>query len=114
MKKILYTILSICAIIYIAFLSLNIVMAETNWAPDMGWFQTWFDFIVNFGGVAIIFCFALVNFTGNPLKLVFFILLILAIVCYIIVTIAPEWFYNLFSSGGEETVEESLKLFLKI
>ena len=97
MKKVLYTILSVLSIIYIAFLIVHVVEANTDWAPDMGWFRQWFDIIVNFGGVAIIFAFALVNFAGSPLKTVFFILLILAIVCYIIVMIVPDFFYDIFS-----------------
>ena len=101
MKKVLYTILSILSIIYIVFLALNIVIAETDWNPNMGWFQEVFDIIVNFGGVAIIFAFALVNFAGSPLKTVFFILLILAIVIYIIVMIVPDFFYKLFGGDGE-------------
>ena len=98
MKKIIYTILSILSIAYIAFLAVNVVRSQTGWNPDMGWFAQWFDLIVNFGGIAIIFCFALVNFAGSPLKTVFFILLILAIVCYIIVLAVPDFFYNLFNS----------------
>lgn len=97
MKKLIYTILSICAIIYIGFLIVNVLIQKTAWAPDMGNFQGVFDFIVNFGGVAIIFTFALVNFAGNPLKVVFFILLILTIVVYIIVMAVPDFVYNLFA-----------------
>ncbi len=97
MKKLIYTILSICAIIYIGFLIVNVIIQKTAWAPDMGGFQGVFDFIVNFGGVAIIFAFALVNFAGNPLKVVFFVLLILAIVAYIIVLAVPDFVYNLFT-----------------
>lgn len=99
MKKILYTILSILSIVYIVFLSLNVVMEATAWNPNMGWFTEVFNIIVRFGGVAIIFAFALVNFTGNPLKMIFFILLIAAIVLYIVVMITPETFFNLF--GGK-------------
>lgn len=96
MKKIIYTILSILSIIYIVFLALN-VMRNHGWNPDMGWFEKWFDLIVNFGGVAIIFCFALVNFAGSPLKTVFFVLLILAIVIYVVVLAVPDFFYNIFN-----------------
>ncbi len=106
MKKVLYTILSVLSIIYIAFLIVHVVEANTDWAPDMGWFRQWFDIIVNFGGVAIIFAFALVNFAGSPLKTVFFILLILAIVCYIIVMIVPDFFYDIFSK--KEPVEGAI------
>ena len=97
MKKILYTILSILSIVYIGFLIVHVLDTKTDWDPNMGGFRTWFDLIVNFGGIAIIFCFALVNFAGSPLKTVFFIVLILAIVCYVIVLAAPDVFYNLFS-----------------
>lgn len=110
MKKVLYTILSILSIIYIVFLALNIVIDETDWNPNMGWFQEIFDIIVNFGGVAIIFAFALVNFAGSPLKTAFFILLILAIVIYVIVMIVPDFFYDLFG-GNKESAEAVVNCF---
>lgn len=97
MKKVLYTILSILSIVYIGFLVVHVVRTQTSWDPNMGGFEKWFDLIINFGGVAIIFCFALVNFAGSPLKTVFFILLILAIVCYVIVLAVPDFFYNMFN-----------------
>ncbi len=109
MKKVLYTILSILSIVYIAFLIVDYVDFKTAWEPNMGGFRDVFDWIVRFGGVAIIFCFALVNFAGSPLKTAFFIVLILAIVCYIIVMIAPDFFYNLFGGGSsEETTETAI------
>ena len=105
MKKVLYTILSILSIVYIVFLSMDIVIDKTAWDPDMGWFTQVFDFIVRFGGVAIIFCFALVNFAGSPLKTAFFIVLIVAIVAYIIVLVAPDFFCNLFNPSDDTTTE---------
>jgi len=106
MKKILYTILSVLAIAYIVFLCVDAVRAATNWNPDalnpeLSTFGKIFDLVVRFGGVAIIFAFALVNFAGSPLKTVFFILLIVAIVCYIIVLAAPDFFYNIFHKPTE-------------
>ena len=109
MKKVLYTILSILSIVYIAFLAINIVRMNTAWNPDFGWFEKVFKIIVDFGGVAIIFCFALVNFAGSPLKTVFFILLILAIVLYVIVLATPDFIYNLF--GGHTSAEISSFMF---
>lgn len=96
MKKIAYTILSICAIIYIGFLIVNVFIQKAGWAPDMGGFQGVFDFIVSFGGVAIIFTFALVNFAGSPLKVAFFIILIFVILIYIIVLACPNQIFDLF------------------
>ena len=94
MKKPLYTILSICSIAYIACLVLNIIGAKLGWA----WVgNEWFKLVVNFGGVAIIFAFALVNFAGSPLKTVFFILLVLVIVAYAILYIpqVQEWLFHI-------------------
>ena len=114
MKKVIYTILSICSIIYIAFLSLNIVRSY-GWNVNFGWFEKWFKLIVDFGGVAIIFAFALVNFAGSPLKIAFFILLILAIVCYVILLCIPNSFHNFFNKkeivdGTANFVETFLKI----
>ena len=108
MKKVMYSILSVLSIVYIVFLSLDIVMDANDWHPDMGWFTQVFDLIVRFGGVALIFCFALVNFAGSPIKTAFFILLIVAIVLYIIVLAAPEFFYNLFGGAEDPAGTESL------
>ncbi|MDE6583611.1 MAG: hypothetical protein K2K31_03080 [Clostridia bacterium] len=97
MKKILYTILSILSIVYITFLIVNEINGSDIINIDLGGFAEIFDIIVKFGGVAIIFCFALVNFAGSPLKTVFFILLILAIVLYIVVLAVPDFFANMFA-----------------
>ena len=116
MKKVLYTILSILAIIYIGFMCVDVIKrANPDFLADMGWFTKIYNLIVSFGGIAIIFCFALVNFAGSPLKTVFFILLILAIVCFIIVSIVPDFFYNIF--GGKDTAESAVnaaKILLKM
>lgn len=83
MKKGLYTILSILSIAYIVLLVLAKVAPKTSWNP--AWISaSWFKAIIDFGGIAIIFCFALVNFAGSPLKTVFFVLLVVAIVAYVI------------------------------
>ena len=97
MKKILYTILSVLSIAYIGFLIVNVIKGSEIIDINLGGFEEIFNIIVNFGGVAIIFCFALVNFAGSPLKTVFFILLILAIVLYIVVLAVPDFFANMFA-----------------
>ncbi len=118
MKKVIYTILSILSIVYIAFLAVDVIKdsPKVDWIPNMGWFEKWFDVIVRFGGVAIIFCFALVNFTGNPLKMVFFLLLIVAIVLYIVVLVVPDFFFNLFAPKGDngeaEMILNTIKMLL--
>ena len=112
MKKAIYTALSIVSIAYIVFLVLDVLKDQGGWNVDMGWFEKWFDFIVRFGGIAIIFCFALVNFAGSPLKTVFFILLILAIVCYVIVLIVPDFFTNLFKKEEVEGAANIIRAFI--
>ncbi len=113
MKKVLYTILSVLSIIYIIFLSVNIVRSY-GWNINLGWFEKWFNVIVNFGGVAIIFAFALVNFAGSPLKTAFFILLILAIVGYVILLCIPDFFHNLFNKEAAENAMTVTKMILKV
>lgn len=115
MKKALYTVLSILSIVYIAFLVMFQFIDKGMWTPNFPqWFATTFDLVVKFGGVAIIFCFALVNFSGSPLKTVFFILLILAIVAYVIVLAAPQvfenWFHKTPSEGGSSALMMMLGL----
>ncbi len=108
MKKALYTVLSILSIIYIGFLAVNYYKVSNGLTFDMGWFTTWFDMIVNFGGVVIIFCFALVNFAGSPLKTVFFILLIVAILAYVVCLIWSKQIHGLINAG--ETAGQALAL----
>jgi len=101
MKKALYTILSILSILYIGVLIVDVLRGDaTSWNPDFGAFEKWFDLIVHFGGIAIIFCFALVNFAGSPLKTGFFIALIVAIVVYVAVLLAPQFFANLVGASS--------------
>ena len=109
MKKAIYTILSIVAIAYIALLAINVVAKETAWDPAFV-NQKWFDIVLSFGGVAIIFCFALVNFAGSPLKTVFFILLIVAVIAYIVVLAAPDFLYKLFGGNSASAVVEKVRL----
>lgn len=52
--------------------------------------------IANYGGIAIVFLYALVNFFGNPLKTVFFVLLVLVLVIWILTLAIPGVFQNLF------------------
>lgn len=96
----LYTILSILSIIYVGFLIVNVCRGSA----EFGGFEKWFDMIVNFGGVAIIFCFALVNFAGSPLKTAFFVALIVVIVIYVIVLAAPGFFAGLFGATSANFV----------
>lgn len=110
MKKILYTILSIASIIYIGFLIVDVVRATTNGLPHLGNFTKFFEFIVRFGGIGIIFCFSLLNFSGSPLKMVFFILFIVAVVIYVIVLAIPEPLANWFFPKESVAVYDPLNL----
>ncbi len=109
MKRVLYTILSVLSIAYIALLAVNIVAKETAWDPSFV-NQKWFEIVLAFGGVAIIFCFALVNFAGSPLKTVFFILLIVAVIAYIVVLAAPEVIYKLFGGKPASAAVDAVRM----
>ena len=113
MKKVLYTILSILSVAYIAFLAISVLADKTAWDPSFV-NQKWFELILQFGGVAIIFAFALVNFAGSPLKTVFFILLIVAVIAYIVVLAAPDAIYKLFGGKTADAAISTAKLLFRL
>ena len=88
LKKIIYFILACLTIVYIMFL------CYTNiWGISAEWMQ----YVAVYGGVFIALLYAFINFFGSPLKTVFFILLILAVVILILTIAIPEVFKNLFN-----------------
>ena len=87
MKSILYFILACLTIIYIGFLCyVNIVGSPA----------AWMNYVSIYGGLAIALAYAVINFFGNPLKLVFFILLIVAVVVLILTIAMPGVIRKLF------------------
>ncbi len=111
MKSLIYTLLSIAATIYIGFLAFDIFVQKSTIQIDMGWFTVIYDIIVRYGGLLIILAFAIVNFTGNPLKIAFLVLLIVVIILYIIMSVVPEWFFKLFNLGSKTESDEVITLF---
>lgn len=99
MKSILYFILAILTIVYIGFL------CYVNIAGD---FTGVLKYISVYGGLIIALLYAAINFFGNPLKIVFFILLILAVVVLILTIAIPDSFRELF--GIKENVEGYINL----
>lgn len=87
MKTILYFVLAVLTIGYIALLCYCNVAVEVNQTIQM---------IANYGGLAIMLAYAAINFFGNPLKIAFFILLVLATVFLILTAVIPDTFRNLF------------------
>ena len=95
MKTVLYFVLSIAVIIYVAALCiLNIVGLSGVLA--WGAIGTIINGIATYGGIAIVFLFAFINFFGSPLKVVFFVLLILVLIIYILTLAIPSFFQGLF------------------
>ncbi len=93
MKRLIYLILSILVIVYIA---LMIFVAAV---PDLKALGQWGEFVYYismYGGVALLFAFAVTNFTGNILKIILLILLILVSLVYIFVVAFPDYFAELF------------------
>ena len=87
MKKIVYFILSILGILYIFSLSALVVVPN---AAELGWFGQVLHYFNIYGGAAIVFLFAAVNFSGSVWKIILSILLILVTVLYIVATIIPD------------------------
>lgn len=88
MKKTVYFILACITIIYIAFL------CYTN---IVGFSAAWMSYVAIYGGLGIAVLYAAINFFGNPLKVVFFVLLILAVVVLILTIAIPDVFRQLFN-----------------
>ena len=59
--------------------------------------------IANYGGLAIMLAYSAINFFGNPLKIAFFILLVLATVFLILTAVMPDTFRELFNIIQDNT-----------
>ncbi len=87
MKSIVYFILAVLTIVYIGFMC-YVNIAGTN--SDVEYY------ISVYGALAIALAYAGVNFFGNPLKIVFFVLLVLAVIILILTIAIPDVFRSLF------------------
>lgn len=100
MKRILYFVLAVLTIVYIGFLCyVNLVGIETM-AP-------WMNYVAIYGGLGIALLYAAINFFGNPLKMIFFILLIIMVVLLVLTIAIPDVFRSLFKMGevGKSIIE---------
>lgn len=92
MKRILYFVLAVLTIIYIGFLCYaNLV--------GLAFLPEWLHYLAVYGGLVIALLYAAINFFGNPLKIVFFILLIIMVVVLVLTIAIPDTFRSLFKMG---------------
>lgn len=87
MKRIIYFVLAVLTIVYIGFLCYVNIMGSPSQL---------LNYIAIYGGLAIALAYAIINFFGNPLKILFFILLIIAVIVLILTIAIPGIFRNLF------------------
>ena len=91
MKTVLYFILSILTIVYVGVLCyLNICPDAVNATTVIGQIL---KYVQAYGGVALVFVFAFVNFFGSPLKVVFFTILIIVAIAYIVTAVLPQFIH---------------------
>ncbi len=102
MKSIIYFILAVLTIVYIGFLCYVNIVEPTGAV---------IEYISVYGGLVIALLYAGINFFGNPLKIVFFVLLILAVIVLILTIAMPGVFRNLFGVVVENQPLEMLKAF---
>lgn len=88
-KKVLYLILSVIGIFYIFSLSACIIYPDI---ATMGWFGTTLFYFAKYGGAGLVFCYCLVNFTGNIWKILLNVILIIVSILYIFIAIFPDFF----------------------
>lgn len=87
MKKILYFILAVLTIVYIGFLCYYNIVGSASVV---------LKYVAIYGALAIALTYAVINFFGNPLKIVFFILLGIAVLLLILTIAIPSVFRSLF------------------
>lgn len=88
MKSTLYFILALLTLAYIG------LLCYVNIAVDVA---TWMHYVSMYGGVGIALLYAAINFFGSPVKVIFFILLVLAVVVLILTIVLPDTFRSLFN-----------------
>ena len=87
MKKILYFILAVLTIIYVFFLCYYNIAGSASVA---------LKYVAIYGGLIIALTYAIINFIGNPLKVVFFILLGISILLLVLTIAIPGIFRSIF------------------
>ena len=93
MKRLIYLVLSIAVIAYIA------LMIYVAAVPDLSALGAWgqvVHYTSMYGGVALLFAFAVTNFKGNIFKIILLVLLILVTIFYIFVVAFPAYFARVF------------------
>lgn len=95
MKKIIYFIFALITIVYVAFLCYYNI---TNVSSQV------LDYVAIYGGLVIALMYAAVNFFGSPLKIVFFVLLVLMVIVLILTIAIPDVFRNLLGIESAEAV----------
>ena len=94
MKTVLYFILAVLTIVYIGFLCyVNLIGIEA--------ISLVLSYIAIYGGLGIALLYAAINFFGSPLKIVFFILLVVTTIILILTIAIPDVFRKLFKMGQE-------------
>lgn len=89
MKKSLYFILAVLTIVYIGFLCYTNIVGLASLGE-------WAHYLAVYGGLGIALLYAAINFFGSPLKIVFFILLIVMTVLLVLTIVMPDTFRSLF------------------
>ena len=105
MKSIIYFLLAVLTIVYIGFLCYVNMIGIENLSSVLYYLSI-------YGGVAIALLYAAINFFGNPLKIVFFILLVFMVILLILTSAMPGVFRSIFKLGndGKELIEPFLNI----
>ena len=91
MRKVLYFIFSLLGLAYIIFMGLYAINLIHPFMENVISLEV-INMITTWGSLVVIGGFCFVNFFGKSLKIIFFILLVLAVVLYVLVYGFPEIF----------------------
>ena len=109
MKTILYFILSVITIIFVGFLCYVNIVGLENVSLAL-------NYVAVYGGLVIALAYAAINFFGNPLKTVLFIILVVMVIVLIFTLAIPDSFRSLFGINGNpegtQAIFGAIKLFI--
>ncbi len=116
MKKFYFFILTIITTVFV----LGLALLKVNEACDNTLFlipenmQPYVDYAVDYGAMTLLCMFAFGGLAGRIIKFIIVMFIILAIIVFVIATVAPQWIKSLFDGNNTESVIGLLKFSMKL
>lgn len=112
MKRTYFFILTLITTAYVlglAFLKVNEACSNSLFSIPTN-LQPYVDYAVDYGAMTLLCLFAFGGLAGKIIKFIVIAVIVLAIILFIIATLAPQWIHNIFNGGAKEIVSFVVKL----